>query len=115
TQVQIDAAVGYLHRHRVGTALVGGQGAPAFQIDVPAVQGAGNGMPVHQAGRQRAATVWTAVQQGEDMIVGRLEHGNVRGAGALHDTRALDRNFIDMTDGDPFARGDNFTHGGSTR
>ena len=70
-------AVLHLDRMLVGAAHVRGDGLAAGQFDLPVVQRTGHPLAVHQALGQRPALVRAAVVEGEHLVVGGAEHGDV--------------------------------------
>ena len=69
------------------------------------MQRAGDFLAVHDALRQRAVLVRALVVQGEDLVVGSAEDGDVAAAGALDDARAELRDVVQLADQFPVAHG----------
>src|SRR3546814_7310527 len=77
-QAQVDLARLHFYVHLVGAADIRSVRLTIFQIDGPAMQGAGDGMAVHQAGGQRPALMRAAIDHGEDMIIRGAKNGEER-------------------------------------
>ena len=72
-----------------------------LQVEVPAVQRAGDLAPVDDALRQRPALVCAFVMEREDLVVGVAEDGDVAAGGALHDARAQAGDVVERADAFP--------------
>jgi len=78
----------HVRRHRLAVV----------QVEVPAVQRAGDLAPVDDPLRQRPALVCAFVMEREDFVLGVAEDGDVAAGGALHDARPQAGDVIERAD-----------------
>ena len=105
SQIESDAVAVHPHREPLGAADVRRGGAAVGQADGPVVQRTGDALAEDDALRQRSALVRALVEQGEHLVLGGAEDGDVAAAPARDLARAEARDVLDAADDLPVVHG----------